>query len=176
MGTGGFGARGGDACKPFPLLSAGRGLGKSLVTLGAQSCLPFPAACPPPAACPESSHIPWGLHAFPSSLEEHSEGLDASFPPGHSCHQQGLSESIPQGRWGLHLGSLAGTGSLLCCCPDPTWPQGQGPCLGVSVTTCRVGEQSSVQQPPWKGFCSLLPFRMVHNMGWAAGSPQLLAW
>lgn len=112
--------------------------------LGAQSCLPFPAACPPPAPCPESSHIPWGLHAFPSSVERHSECLGALFPPRQSCQQQGSLRASHR----LHLGSLAGTESLLCCCPDPAWPQGQGSCLGVPVTTCRAGEQGSAKQPP----------------------------
>lgn len=69
------------------------------------------------------------------------------FPQGSHATSKG-SQNIPQGYWGLCLGSLVGTESLLCCCPDPAWPQGQGPCLGVPVSTCRAGEQSSVKQPP----------------------------
>lgn len=143
----------GMPANPFLSSPRARGLGKSCVTLGAQSCLPFPAACPPPAPCPESSHIPRGLRAFPSSVERHSEWLGALFAPRQSCQQQGLSESIPQGHWGCIWAAWVGTESLLCCCrPDPAWPQGHGPCLGVPVTTCRAGEQGSVK--PGRGFAA----------------------
>lgn len=114
----GFGTRGGDACKPFPLLSMGRCSGESLVTLEALSFLaPSCVTCIPGVWCVSQLHgetrrVRGWVPCFPQGRQEPVRATSkGSLGASHRIFPATESQlGAAWGTWRLCLGSLVGTG------------------------------------------------------------------
>lgn len=173
----GEGLERGEGMPTNPFLSMARGLGESCRMPGAH-------IRPPPAPCPVSPRVPQGLSAFPSSVENTYGGWMLHFPQG----SQGLVYASSEGSLRASHGGPRGCVWAHCLAlgPSPVAAQLLRSCLATGAGTVPEGAGNSRQsqgallchvsphqQPPWKRLCSLLPFWVLHDAGWAAGSPRL---